>query len=423
MYSTGDWNAVLQGLTRPEISLLLKTLIQAHERELVFGNNVKNLVPLEKKKLQFHNAEVMSKNIDHLYHRLISADGIKLSISDLELLLSFASKNLHYSQAVKLVSYCDSLGINTVNYENLKMEILAQTSPHYWESQNSQTLTFRHSTSSPNQSFSKLLYDFAQKAHKFTPNLESHKHIISGFAHSQELPQVRAHISQVWGIPMDDSPPTELVSVTSSLYPDVDLLHRLVQTFGYNGCTMEGLEYVLKFVYYYDMDIRRSSEVWRTIISMIQRECKSDNERLAILFQEVWNTMNEQKVVISDAIFQKRCDIFSLVSKEFDLINDLSLLRDNCLNQSTKMNKYRFEKVLTSCLKSIALSIYRNAQDFDEAERVSHAYFEQYTVSEMQLKALKECLPELKEIVERQRNKFEELQRQYDEEDDEGSLW
>lgn len=423
MYSTADWSPVVQGLTAPEVSLLLRALVTAHNRQMMVGNHVKNLVPSERRSTEFQLAVSMQKNVNHLYSKLILL-GYELPVSDLELLVRFEAENLNYRNARKLIDHCEIRGLSSVNYENLKLQVLGHTVPEVWCQENSsQTLTNRRFTTEAKEAFSKVLNDFSQSSNKFSPNLESHKLVMGGFAHSGDLTQVRLHINEIWGVPMDDSTPRELVAVSSALYPDQDLLYKIIQFFGYRRASLEGLEYVLKFMHYYNIDVRRYTKLWRELISFIQQESKGDADLIASKFNNVWEVMLENNVRLSSELFKKRCDILSAVNREDEFMKDLPTLKTMCLNNSSKLLRLRVEKILTQYLKCSALFIFKSKEDEEEAHRLAIGYFKQYSISPAHLELLQASIPELQEAVQFQRQKFEELQRQYDEEDDEGSLW
>lgn len=423
MYTTGDWTHITEGLTRPEVSLLLRSLVEAHGSQIRLANHLKNLVPREHK-TQFRDALVLERNINHLYSKLIQIKH-PLTTSDVELLLKYETDNLNFKAAQRIVEYGEAHGANTVNFHNLKMRALGHTSPEAWISKTGSQLTIkgRKLPVEPREVFSKLLQEFSSHSNEFIPNLESHKQILCGFAHSRDLIQVRIHLEQIWGIPADESMPIELVSNTSSLYPDQDLLCKIVQMFGYNNHSLEGLNYVLKFIHYYQMDMARSTQLWSILVSFLKQETRGDSETISQRFLVVWDDMVSNRVRISDQLYRLKCDILSNASKQELLLSDLDTIRRRCLTTSSKVMQFRMQKVLTHYLKAVALFIYKGTDDVEEADRLTNVYFEHYSVSAQQLSDLQDCIPDIKELVESQRMKFEELQRQYDEEDDEESLW
>lgn len=417
MYTTGEW--ALDTLAHQEISLLLQCLVNSHKEMISTANKVKNLVPEGQKKVQYLEAHGVETSINRLYSHLIT-NGYALSISDMELIIAFEAQSLNYTQAAKLLDHCEAQGLHSLTLCNLRLGVLARCSPDAWLLQNSsQTLTRRRFGAQQTETFATLLKEFARATAQLVPNLQSHKLVMGGFAKNGDLQQVRLHIHRIWGISMDDSMPSELVPFSSSLFPDEDLLMKIVQMFGYNGHVLEGLEYVQKLSHSYRIDTSRSARLWLEMANFMSMETRGDAELRAQQFSAIWNAMVHDQVRISDRLWIKRAQILCDASMEKELIKSLKDLQMACVQAPSQMLNYRLERALSENLKLAAAFVYRNEGDDESVTKL----FESYAVSRGQLEQLKGSMHTIKEAVKEQRDKFEELQRQYDEEDDEGSLW
>lgn len=420
---TGDWTSVTEGLARPEISLLLRTLIDGQLKELQTLNSFNNVVERDAIRTAKKSIERIINVIESLQLQLRHS-GYEFSPSELERLLEFETLNYRYREASRLITFIESKSAcDSVTYHNLKFRVLSNTDPALWKV-NKKTLSpaAYRGTLKSGVAFSELLFAFSKSSAKFTPNLQSHKEIIAGFGQSGDLTQVRKHIEQVWGITSHSMTPTRLVPSTSALYPDIQLLTTIANVFGYNKASTEAMNYIINFTSHYKIDTKDNTHIWRVLARMIELEHQSDPTTLATEFNKMWDLMNSLNARFTIGLYNKRFNIFSAAQRLGDLAQDIPLLKEKALEAREVSHKLRIQKVLTKYLKGVALAAY-STMEYEKAVKFVKPFFTKHAVDNVHLKELLDSRKEIVTKVKKSREEFATLQRQYDEEEDEDSLW
>ncbi len=420
-----QYDSLTKGLTREEVSYFLKILVDGQLKEIENHNQVKFIASTPEYKTMIQKSKENAYIISFLYLNLIK-EGFKFTPHEYELFLTLESKNYRTQQAIELIHHMESNQIpSSLKFWNLKLSIVGDADPGNWNVTSPYyTLSKRgnHGGFERKTQFGNLLQDFSQQIGDMVPNLESHKLILLGSGKHNLLDLARHHINDFWGIsPQGKS--SELnakVEPNSPLYPDIELLEALIATFGVNNQLFEAFHYITEFQRYYNMDLSHAHHFWKLFINWTEMTNSEEPEVAAEIFDSVWSLMESNNVTFNTVLYQKRARHLVALNKLDDLVSDMAIVQDQVKKAYAGLKLKREEKLLSILYQGCCTVVFNtNVEEEFDLKQLG----ERIALDDGHLKDLQDLYKKELEAAEASRDRFVQLQKEYDEEDDENSLW
>jgi len=423
---TKVFDPILQGLTRHEITLLFKTLINAQLSELKLYNDIYYIASKEEKAQLIAAGKDSAHIITSLYTILLSHTQLEFTPYEYEMFLKLEVENYRYPQALDLLTYIDTIKIpKTINIWNMKLRVLGDADPGNWTQRDSPfTLSKRgiFGGSEKKIEFGTLLTELSEDMENVIPNMETHKLILLGAGKNNNLELVRHHIKEFWGIsPQGETSEGNLkLNYNSPLYPDIQLMETLVGTFGVNNQLFELMHYVNEFQTYYNIDLSRAHHFWKLMITFTDLNNNDQPEVSSQIFESIWTLVEKCNVSFNVALYERR-RLQLVQGNDFQgLIKDMKLTREHIAKTFENLSLKRCEKLLTNQYRSCCKVAFKTSMDekFDLVE-----LSELIALDSTHLKTLRDIYAKEYKLGTADRKRFEDLQKEYDEQDDEDSLW
>lgn len=419
-----EYDELIEGVTREELTVFFKTLVEGQHAELESHNQLKFIVPLPTYKQLIEQSKKNTNIISRLYSGLLEED-FKFTHYELELLLTVEVNNYKTNQAQHLIQVIESSGgSKTINFWNSKLKVLGDADPGNWYitssyyplSQRGLVGGFERKVQ-----YGNILMDLSEET-GVIPNLETHRLIILGSGKNKNLKLIRDHIKKFWGIssPNDPSGSTAKVPLKSPIYPDIQLLEVLVAAFGVNNNLFEVLHYITEFQIHYNLDLSKAHHFWKLFIQWTEMTNSEDPENAAQVFETIWALMKSNNVSFNPSLYHKRSRHLVNQNKLEELMIDIDETMSHIKRSYDMVLMKRLQTLLnhlyTGCCKVVFQS--GTEEEFDLKE-----YAETIAVNESHLETLKEGYETELEAALLSRERFAQLQKEYDEQDEEDSLW
>ncbi|KAH3672847.1 hypothetical protein WICMUC_004069 [Wickerhamomyces mucosus] len=418
-----NWNLLHEGLTQFEISLIIKSLLNEHAKEFAKSQTYR----IAKDNSHTDKSRQIGYILRHLQTGLSSV-GYEFSAIDYENFLKLEVRVLNFTNATKIIDLMHSKSLtNSLTFQNLKLRVLGNTRPENWKLINntkraisSRSINLQEQ-SSINKPMTSLLYEFSSHLSEFQPNLQSHKEIIGGFGRVGDLTQIRQHVFEIWGIDTSNIDSIDLikkVSVGSSVYPDNKLMEILVTSFAFNGEMNEALKLLNNFDKNYNLRLNKDTHFWRVLLTNLEINYSEDLENYKKFFNHIWKLIQQKKVPFASSLYMKRLRFLNKIGDYQQILQDLTLIQTNYFNQLNSYELIKTQSLMTRYLNILMYDLLKSNND----EKIDYL-LDNFTFNELHRSKVLKDLVEIKEKVKIENDKFEELQKQYDEEDDENSIW
>lgn len=419
---------LLNYLTRQELTLFFKILIEGQrsvEAEEIL--QIRFLLKTQDEIELNNQVKESAYIISSLYLTLLKMN-VKFTPYEYELFLTLETNNLRLAQAVDLIRYIDEKKIpKTIKFWNLKLKVIGEADPANWKIFNDyHTLSkrgiaggfeFSHKTE-----FGNLLTEFSEDIGDVVPNYETHQLILLGAGKAKNLDLMRYHMEDVWGIVPQNSgkESKKIVTSKSALYPELSLLSSLIAAFGYNDALFEVLYYINEFQVLYKLDLSRAHWFWKTLLLWSGMRYSAEPEKSAEIFDGIWGLMNNNHVTFNFGLFEYRRQRLVELNKLDELIEDTKKTRLEITKSFQSLHFAKCQELLTRQYRGCCAIAF--ATNVDKDINLKHLA-NGIAIDKKHKKELFKAHNEAADKALAERSKFESLQKEYDEQDEENALW
>ncbi|KAH3680670.1 hypothetical protein WICPIJ_008182 [Wickerhamomyces pijperi] len=470
---TAKWGIIADSLLPCEISKLILSL--SNEQQSSYKQRTRYKYSSSIKDQPFHTtlAYKIVFVLRHLktgvnaHYQLHSNSKAKkttpFSQTDYDMFLRSELQSWNLLQAHGLIQEMELFELTkSIFFQNTKLRIMGNTNPTNWQLNKELQLgpgkkTHKYNNrlnryTSPHlgyniQPISALLGELtaALESSQLRPNLQTHKEIIGGFGRVGDLEQIKSHLNEVWGISCggkadlkSSSSASELVK-SDTLYPDLDLLQIVITSFGFNGAFGDSLVILNEFMEKYP-SLSGNDVVdvlfWKVFFKQIEINYKDSADANAgklygKYFEMFWDHMIKSSAVqsVDASIYGKRLTYLNYFNKYEEMLADLPLLRTAVQTETSTHRSEELQNLISKYVVSLSKGLYSQVDTFANDDLVVEiqgkldSIIEAFCVGNKQKKiTLRRCL-DVREVIKKEKGQFAALQEQYDEEDEENSIW
>ncbi|CCH45273.1 hypothetical protein BN7_4855 [Wickerhamomyces ciferrii] len=424
-----SYHIILEGLQREEITVLITSLVDGQEEKIYQYNDSKITLDLNNKYENMEGLYASSYTISKFYLGLL-ATNFELSITEIFSLLKLESNNYRYDRAAELIQYLDRKSksknsIKTSKYWNYKLKVLGNANPGFWTVLNKDRNKVRLSKRALKQDFEKMLSfgvlmnQLSQEIGYIVPNLETHGLIIASAGRDNQLELVENQILNLWGIGIDNIDSKNLVDSNSLIYPDYNLLKSIIAAFAVNNEFEIAIKYITNFQSVYNIDLSKKL-FWKELFNWAEATLSKDDESYKTTMESIWKLMETNSPNFNVVMVQKRSQFLEEQGRLNDLI-ELILHSKKEISKFYEPLKLEKGKILLKeiyqkiCVMTLAETKEESIDLIKLSKTISLDKSSRDQLSEIYKLELSKALEN--------RRRFEQLQEEYDEEDDENSLW
>jgi hypothetical protein len=419
-------------ISRREVTVLVKKLVELQANDLFKVRELQAWRQDDGGEVEALQGElkIKAKQVSQLLKGLYSIPEFEWCKVEVDWILKLLIMNREFFDASIWIKFVEVDGKErgfrpSLKYQGYKMQVSGGTSPLRWNFSGGggsgvgghiDHKSYRSSVVM-SQPWEKLIRDFPHA--EAVPNIETHTEFISGFSRNGDLQQVKDYIYQIWGLKEDGTTPEHVVERSSTLYPTSKLIQRLIMVFSYHGQVDQVMGYLESFDRYYGLDLDRHPVIWKTLIEQLMHSGR-EKEEIVETFRNLWKLMVHRKVKLSVMLLKLKLKILKGSAYESELVEDLPMIHSRYRLQRTEHGYLKLEDLMTGYLECAIAVIYK--EDIESDDAVNKLLMEySFNAQQMQSVALKST--GIKKMVMLQKDRFDQLQKQYDEEDEEDALW